>query len=99
MIIQLKVRPHPYFKREGQDIYTDVAISLADVSFIFLFIYLGCPRSRSICENTLWRHKNKGKCKNDKIIKNDDIKVDKMYDKFNDKDELFVPFDVRLDVS
>ena len=52
-----------------------------------------------ICENCnkkykdnsgLWRHKNKGKCKNDKIIKNDDIKVDKMYDKFNDKDELIV---------
>ena len=36
LIIQLKVRPHPYFKREGEDIYTDVVISLADVSFIFL---------------------------------------------------------------
>jgi hypothetical protein len=55
--------------------------------------------SQYICENCnkkykdnsgLWRHKNKGKCKNDKIINNDNIKVDKMYGKFNDKDELIV---------
>jgi uncharacterized C2H2 Zn-finger protein len=29
----------------------------------------------------LWRHKNKGKCKNDNIIKNDNIRVDKLHDK------------------
>ena len=34
----------------------------------------------------LWKHKNKGKCKNDNIIKNDNIHVDKLHD----KDELII---------
>ena len=38
----------------------------------------------------LWRHKNKGKCKNDNIIKNDEIHVGQMYNKLHDKDELII---------
>ena len=34
----------------------------------------------------LWKHKNKGKCKIDNIIKNDNIHVDKLHD----KDELII---------
>jgi molecular chaperone DnaJ len=28
LLIQVKVRPHPYFKREGPDIFTDKYISM-----------------------------------------------------------------------
>jgi|688.fasta_scaffold151968_3 hypothetical protein len=38
----------------------------------------------------LWRHKNKGKCKNNIIINNDNTKVNKLYDKLHDKDELII---------
>ena len=32
LMIQVKVKPHPYFKRDGSDILTDQFISIADVS-------------------------------------------------------------------
>jgi molecular chaperone DnaJ len=32
LMIQVKVKPHPYFKRDGSDIHTDLYISIADVS-------------------------------------------------------------------
>lgn len=30
LMIQVKVKPHPYFKRDGSDIHTDLFISIAD---------------------------------------------------------------------
>ena len=30
LMIQVKVRPHPYFKREGSDILTDLFVSIGD---------------------------------------------------------------------
>jgi molecular chaperone DnaJ len=31
LMIGIKVKPHPYFKREGSDIHTDLHVSIADV--------------------------------------------------------------------
>jgi DnaJ-class molecular chaperone len=28
LMLQIKVRPHPYFKREGYDIYTDLPVTI-----------------------------------------------------------------------
>jgi|TARA_B110000285_G_scaffold202392_1_gene237684 molecular chaperone DnaJ len=52
LMIQVKVKPHPYFKRDGSDIHTDLFISIADVSSYFIFFliliyFLGCPWFRS----------------------------------------------------
>lgn len=30
LMIQVKVKPHPYFKRDGSDIHTELFISIAD---------------------------------------------------------------------
>ena len=38
LMIQVKVKPHPYFKRDGSDIHTDLFVSIADVSTL-IFIY------------------------------------------------------------
>jgi len=41
LMIQVKVKPHPYFKRDGSDILTDQFISISDVSkSIFKLPYL-----------------------------------------------------------
>jgi len=31
-MIQVRVKPHPYFKRDQSDIHTDLYISISDVS-------------------------------------------------------------------
>ena len=36
LMIQVKVKPHPYFKRDGADIHTELFVSIADVSNILL---------------------------------------------------------------
>ena len=32
LMIKVKVKPHPYFKRDGSDIHTNLHLSIADVS-------------------------------------------------------------------
>lgn len=32
LMIQIKVKPHPIFKRDGADIHSDLFISISDVS-------------------------------------------------------------------
>lgn len=39
LMIQVKVKPHSYFKRDGSDIHTDLFISIADVSFFISLSY------------------------------------------------------------
>jgi DnaJ-class molecular chaperone len=39
LMIQVKVKPHAYFKRDGSDIQTDLFISVADVSLITHFLF------------------------------------------------------------
>ena len=36
LMIQIKVKPHPYFKRDGSDIHTDMHISIGQVSFTLI---------------------------------------------------------------
>ena len=36
LMIHIKVKPHAYFKRENQDIHTDVRINLSQVSNFYL---------------------------------------------------------------
>ena len=38
LMIQVKVKPHPYFKRDGSDILTDQFISITEVSIFPLFL-------------------------------------------------------------
>lgn len=67
-MIQVKVKPHPYFKRDGSDIHTDLFISIADVSNIILFLNfscsIGCPWIRGKSANFIWRYKDEGRRRN-----------------------------------
>lgn len=38
LMIQIKVKPHPLFKRDGADIHSDLFISVGDVSQNYLII-------------------------------------------------------------
>ena len=39
-LVEIQVRPHPYFRREGDDIHHDIPVSLADVIKRFVFRWL-----------------------------------------------------------
>lgn len=59
LMIQVKVKPHPYFKRDGSDILTDQFISISDVSSFFSLtnsFYLGCSWCRGTSENIIRRY-------------------------------------------
>ena len=60
LMINLKVKPHPYFKRDGSDIHTDLFISISDVSkyfpIVLKFSNIGCFGFRSKSQNFVWRH-------------------------------------------
>ena len=45
LMIQVKVKPHSYFKRDGSDIHTDLYLSIPDVSSL-LILTLSPGRSR-----------------------------------------------------
>jgi len=36
LLINIKVKPHPYFKRDGFDIHTDLYITVSQVNYFLL---------------------------------------------------------------
>ena len=38
LMIAVKVKPHPYFKRDGYDIHTEQFLTLSEVSFFGSFV-------------------------------------------------------------
>ena len=37
LMVQIKVKPHPYFKRDGSDIHTDLFVTVSQVSIFQKF--------------------------------------------------------------